>query len=145
MDIGNFVPQHIKDYYASSESKDREFNNSWDTREPYKPVSEKSSACKIRKKIKKSKQKYNVSRNCNEFSESYNVNIVQPLKDITQNETNKYPLLESLPDKNRIINDKMQTAKLDFKKRTPIQTKFNFTADMGNKLSSGSLVTKNRT
>ncbi|CAI2364427.1 unnamed protein product [Moneuplotes crassus] len=133
MDIGNFVPQHLKEYYEIANRNDADPNSSLDTRKPYKSVSEKSSGAKIVKCNKRGTQQFNFSRN------------FHPLKDITKNEANKKQPFESYQPKEKIIHDEInENANLNSSNRSPLK-RFNFTADISQKLSSRSLANRNQT
>ena len=132
MDIGHFVPKQIRDYYHCSESDPKENGSLKEFRKPYKTVSEKGSTSKIPKKDKRMTQQFILSRNRDQFpgfgkilsssrlkrqpssrdsgvkirSNNLQFNpIVQPLMDITQNETNKISLLDSLESQTHILSD----------------------------------------
>ena len=142
MDIGNFVPQYVRDYYDSSKNDQRDLDLSKETREPYKAVSNKSSSSKMSRSDKRRTQKYDLSRNRN-FSYVFNNYIVQPLKDITQNEVNNNNrFLDSFDTSEQILSDKkMNTMQIDSRPGLPVN-KFSFTADFGQKLSSRSLANR---
>ena len=74
MDIDNFVPQTLKDYYDTSGCSSKDLNNSLETREPYKSVSRKSSRMKQSRNNKRGTQQFNFSRNCINLSLSNGLN-----------------------------------------------------------------------
>lgn len=145
MDIGNFVPQYVRDYYDSSGNDNRSIDLSKETREPYKAVSNKSSSSKISRSDKRRTQQFDFTRNRNN-SYKYNSFIVQPLKDITQNEVNNNNrFLESFDVNEQILSDKkMNTMQIDSRPGLPVN-KFSFTAEFGQKLSSRSLANRIKT
>jgi hypothetical protein len=143
MDIGNFVPQYVRDYYDSSGNDNRELNTSKETREPYKAVSNKSSNSKMSRSDKRRTQQFDFSRNRNYSYCVYNSFIVQPLKDITRNESNNNnQFLDSFNANDPILSgQKMNTMKLDTRPTLP-SNKFSCAAEFGQKHSSRSLANR---
>ncbi|CAI2364868.1 unnamed protein product [Moneuplotes crassus] len=130
MDIGNFVPQHLKDYYEIANKNQNELNYSLDTRKPYRSVSKKSSAVKLSKSSKRDTQQFNFSRN------------FHPLKDITQDETNRKNLFGSYQPKAQSNSIKENTNE-NTSNRSPLE-QFNFTVDVTQKCSTRSLAKRSQ-
>lgn len=99
MDVGNFVPKQVRDYYESPPNSFKDRTSSRETRQPYRAMINSNANDKISKCSKRMTQQFQNSRNkidpffnmLDESKNYFNHTQGRPLKDITSfkvNETN---------------------------------------------------------